>query len=385
MRRCHKNDSAQFNVHAIPFRRIEELENWLMFWMWAGFVGFVLMLMALDIYVFHRRSHAVGMAEALVESAVWVALAFAFSGFIFVAYEHHWHGLGLRGPHHPHGASGSHAVALFLTGYLIEESLSADNLFVMAVIFGYFAIPPKYQHRVLFWGIVGAQAMRGNMILMGAALISRFDWVLYVFGVFLLYTSWKMLYAHTSPGPKNNLILRFARRALPVTDELRGPHFFVLQSETETATISQGRHGPPLAPSRLSVAVPPAIRRRWMLTPLALALLMVETTDLLFAFDSIPATFGVTTDPFLVFTSNIFAVLGLRAMYFALAGVLQKFKYLSVSLAVILAVVGLKMLGRPWLLRIHHQSYWTLALVVLLLAAGVIASVIAARKAKALM
>jgi tellurite resistance protein TerC len=350
--------------------------------MWAGFVAFVLSLMALDIYVFHRRSHAVGVTEALVESAVWIALAFAFSGFIYVAYEHHWNGLGLKGPHHPYETNGGHATVLFLTGYLIEESLSVDNLFVMSVVFGYFAIPAKYQHRVLFWGIVGAQAMRGNMILMGAALISRFQWVLYVFGVFLLYTAWKMLYSHVDPSPKNNLILKLARRTLPITDDLRGPHFFVQEAV-------EGPRSAPRNPKRLEpadttsssvlLAVAPVPKQRWMLTPLALALLMVETTDLLFAFDSIPATFGVTTDPFLVFTSNIFAVLGLRAMYFALAGVLQKFKYLSVSLAAILAVVGLKMLVRPFLHTVHHLTYWTFGLVVLLLAAGVIASVMAAR------
>jgi len=353
--------------------------------MWAGFVAFVLTLMALDIYVFHRRSHAVAMTEALVESAVWVALALAFSGFIYLAYEHHWHGLGLRSLHHPNGANGRHATVLFLTGYLIEESLSVDNLFVMSIVFGYFAIPAKYQHRVLFWGIVGAQAMRGNMILLGAALISRFEWVLYGFGIFLLYTAWKMLYHHVNPSPKNNLVLKFARRNLPVTDELRGPHFFVQQTTEEPESESRsgkrlGAAGP--APSPVSLAVAPVLKHRWMLTPLALALLMVETTDLLFAFDSIPATFGVTTDPFLVFTSNIFAVLGLRAMYFALAGVLRKFRYLSVSLAAILAVVGLKMLGRPWLKSVHHLSYWTFGLVIGLLAAGVIASVLAARKTR---
>jgi tellurite resistance protein TerC len=384
-----------------------------MFWMWAGFVAFVLTLMSLDIYVFHRRSHAVGVTEALVESAIWVALAFAFSGFIYLAYEHHWHGLGLKGLHHPNGANGGHAVVLFLTGYLIEESLSVDNLFVMSVVFGYFAIPAKYQHRVLFWGIVGAQAMRGNMILLGAAVISRFQWVLYGFGVFLLYTAWKMLYSHVDPSPKNNLILKFARRNLPVTEELHGPDFFV-QETTEEAESESRNPGAPshesrsrgargslsrsrerrgslsrsrerlktgdTTPSSVSLAAAPVFKQRWMLTPLALALLMVETTDLLFAFDSIPATFGVTTDPFLVFTSNIFAVLGLRAMYFALAGVLRKFRYLSVSLAAILAVVGVKMLGRPFLHSVHHLTYWTFGVVVLLLAAGVIASVIAARK-----
>ena len=279
-------------------------------------------------------------------------------------------------------------VAAFLTGYLIEESLSVDNLFVISMVFGYFKVPAKYQHRVLFWGIIGAQVMRGAMIGMGAALISHFEWILYAFGAFLLYTAWKMLYAQNRPSPGDNYILKWARRALPITKELHGPHFFVstMVETPDSAGVpgseqtSQRREPESASPALVAVATAPAVRRRWMLTPLALALLMVETTDLLFAVDSIPATFAVTTDPFLVFTSNIFAVLGLRAMYFALAGVLQKFKYLSVSLAVILAVVGLKMLAKHFLKSIHHQSYWTLGLVILCLGIGVLASIIAARK-----
>src|SRR3954452_18967783 len=332
---------------------------------WVGFVALVLLLVALDLFVLNRKAHVVGLREALLTSAVWFVLAMAFNVGVYFAYKHHWHGLGLRASHlHPSGLNGREAALLFFTGYVVEESLSVDNLFVMALIFGYFGIPPKYQNRVLLWGILGAQAMRGTMIVLGAALIERFEWVLYIFGAFLVFTAWKMLFGDLEPDPKNTLFIRFARRLFPVTHEIHGMHFAVRArrvKEFESTPDSAEGAGAPAPPEAspdgrspsLPLATAPKIgRQRWVLTPLALALVVVETTDLVFAVDSIPAVFAITTDPFLVFTSNIFAILGLRSLYFALAHVLERFKYLKVSLAAILALVGLKMLARHWVDRL---------------------------------
>jgi tellurite resistance protein TerC len=355
---------------------------------WVGFVALVLLLVALDLFVLNRKAHVVGLREALLTSAVWFLLAMAFNVGVYFAYQHHWHGLGLRPSHlHPNGLNGREAALLFFTGYVVEESLSVDNLFVMALIFGYFAIPPKYQNRVLLWGILGAQAMRGTMIVIGAALIERFEWVLYVFGAFLVFTAWKMLFGDLEPDPKNNLFIRAARRLFPVTHEIHGTHFAVrarrVKEFESTPELPAGGAEDPVAPSDVPPASPPTIgRQRWVLTPLALALVVVETTDLIFAVDSIPAVFAVTTDPFLVFTSNIFAILGLRSLYFALAHVLDRFKYLKVSLAAILALVGLKMLARHWIdpLPDLAVSLWTLIVVAAILIAGAVASVVAARR-----
>src|SRR3954469_9048177 len=321
---------------------------------WVGFVALVLLLVAVDLFVFNRKAHVVKLTEALLSSAVWFVLSMAFNVGVYFAYKHHWHGLGLRASHlHPNGLNRREAALLFFTGYVVEESLSVDNLFVMALIFGYFGIPPKYQHRVLLWGILGAQAMRGTMIVLGAALIERFEWVLYVFGAFLVFTAWKMLFGDLEPDPKNNLFIRIARRLFPVTHEIHGMHFAVrarrVKEFESTPDVPASAAADPAAPVNPTPAVetqaaPPKIgRHRWVLTPLALALVVVETTALVFAVDSIPAVFAVTTDPFLVFSSNIFAILGLRSLYFALARVLERFKCLKVSLAAILALVGLKM------------------------------------------
>jgi tellurite resistance protein TerC len=333
-----------------------------MFLVWAGFILLVLMLLVLDLSVFHRRSHAVGMKEALLESSLWIGLALAFNVFVYFAYEHHWQGLGAApSHHHPNGMRGFHAAVLFFTGYVVEESLSVDNLFVMALVFNYFAIPGKYQHRVLFWGIVGAQIMRGAMIGIGAALIDRFAWILYIFGAFLIYAAYKMLSADSATDPNKNILMRLAKRFFPITHEIHGDHFVVRVVPLE----DNSRRG-----------------MRWALTPLALALIVVETTDLIFAVDSIPAVFAITTDPFLVFTSNIFAVLGLRSLYFALAQMIAKFKYLKVSLAAILALVGVKMLARDWLHEIRHVSLITLGVIAGILGAGIVASVLSARRSR---
>ena len=362
-----------------------------MLWIWVGFIALVLLLVALDLFVVNRHAHVIHIREALVSSAVWIALALAFNVFIYFAYHHHCKGLGTHPSHlHPDGLTGREAALLFFTGYVVEESLSVDNLFVMGVIFAYFGIPPKYQHRVLIWGILGAQVMRGAMIGLGAALIQRFEWILYVFGAFLLFTAWKMLSGDIEPDPQSNLFIRAARRFFPVTHEIHGTHFVVrerrvksLESvpEDEPKEVSAGEATEPPLPA---APMPQRGRGggRWVLTPLALALVVVETTDLLFAVDSIPAIFAITTDPFLVFSSNIFAILGLRSLYFALAGVLERFKYLEVSLAAILALVGLKMLAKNWLERFPDLtlSLWTLAVVAAILAAGALASVVAGRR-----
>ncbi len=264
-------------------------------WLWAGFNLFILAMLALDLGVFHRKAHAVSLREATTWSAVWITLALLFNAGIWIF-------------------SGPEAGVQFLTGYLIEKSLSVDNIFVMALLFGYFAVPAIHQHRVLFWGILGALVMRAAFILAGAALLAAFHWIIYVFGAFLIITGLKMaLVRDTEIHPEKNPVLRLVRRLVPVTPDYRGGHFFVRENG-----------------------------RRWA-TPLFLVLVLVETTDLVFAVDSIPAIFAVTADPFLVYTSNIFAILGLRSLYFLLAGVMQKFIYLKLGLSAILVFVGTKM------------------------------------------
>jgi tellurite resistance protein TerC len=264
-------------------------------WAWAGFTAFILALLALDLGVFHRKAHTVSLREATVWSAVWLALALAFNAGIW------W----LRGPD---------PALQFLTGYLIEKSLSVDNIFVIALIFSYFAVPSIYQHKVLFWGILGALVLRVVFILAGSALLASFHWVIYVFGAFLILTGIKMaLHREAELHPEKNPVLRLVRRFVPVTPDYEKDHLFV-------------RRG-----------------GRWMATPLFLVLAVIESTDLVFAVDSIPAIFAVTSDPFLVYTSNVFAILGLRSLYFLLAGVMQKFVYLKLGLSAVLVFVGGKM------------------------------------------
>ena len=267
-------------------------------WHWVGFISCVLIFLALDLGLFHRRAHAVSFREAMVWSAVWFVLAMLFA-------------LSLK------PLRGQKESLEFVTGYLIELSLSMDNVFVIALIFAYFGIPSHLQHRVLFWGILGALVMRGLMIGVGVALIMLLHWVLYVLGAFILYTGVKMLFAKTEVAPEKNRVIRWVRKVYPVSPQLDGQKFIT----------------------------------RWngarALTPLALVLLMVETSDLVFALDSIPAIFAVTTKPFIVFTSNVFAILGLRSMYFVLAGAIGYFRYLKVGLSVVLIFIGVKMLLDP--------------------------------------
>jgi len=295
-------------------------------WMWLGFNVFVLAMLALDLGVFHRKAHVVAFKESIAWSVVWVALALLFNGAI-------WY------------FAGAQKALEFFTGYVIEKSLSVDNVFVFAMLFSYFAVPPLYQHKVLFWGILGALAMRAVMIALGAALIAQFSWIIYVFGAFLVLTGIKMAVKREEAiHPERNPMVRAFKRLMPVTSDYRQDRFFVAERGVRHAT------------------------------PLFVVLLLVEVSDLIFAVDSIPAIFAVTTDPFIVYTSNVFAILGLRSLYFALAGVMDKFHYLKIGLGVVLAFVGVKML-------LAHSPYkldtlLSLGVVVGILAMSVVASLL---------
>ncbi len=355
-----------------------------MFWMYAGFVILVLVLLALDLGVFHRKAHVVTMKEALGWSVFWIALGLAFVVFIYFGYENHWLGLGLTpdlmsAPQDIPGVGtvyndGGSATVKYITGYLVEKSLAVDNIFVIAMIFSFFAVPAMYQHRVLFWGIVGALLMRGAMIAVGAQLIQRFTWIIYLFGAFLILTGVKMLVLKAGNNdPNKNVVVRMTRRLIPISERFHGQHFFV------RAGSAAGREpalpGGKIEPDRVVESAKPGAL---LATPLLLALILVEFTDLIFAVDSIPAIFAITADPFLVFTSNVFAILGLRSLYFALAGMIDKFQYLKVSLALVLMIVGVKMITHGWLKEMlgPHFNFYLLAVVLGVLLAGVLASLL---------
>jgi tellurite resistance protein TerC len=352
---------------------------------WLAFLIFIFVLLALDLGVFHRRVHVISVREALTWTVVWIATTLAFAGFVYLGYEHHWLGLGLepdlvdRSAAYPDGRvnDARSAVLKFLTGYVVELSLSADNVFVMAMLFGYCAIPRMYQHRVLFWGILGALAMRGAMIAIGARLVAEFSWILPVFGALLILTAVKMAFMGAEAGdPGQNVAVRLMRRFLPVTDQFHGEHFFVKAQASDSLERQTTSTDAPCD------AASGAVRRgRWVLTPLAPALVMVETTDLVFAVDSIPAIFAITADPFLVFTSNVFAILGLRSLYFALAGALHLFHYLKYALALVLLTVGIKMLAHSWLERLLGPNFnlYLLVTVIVILGIGVLVSLIELR------
>jgi tellurite resistance protein TerC len=275
-------------------------------WLWIGFNVFVLAMLALDLGVFHRKAHAVSGREALIWSIVWISLSLVFNAVIYF----YWHRMV------PDSAyTNSEAALAFLTGYLIEKSLSVDNIFVFILIFSFFAVPSAYQHRVLFWGILGALIMRGTLIFIGAALLEQFHWIIYVFGAFLVFTGIRMALSNSEENvqPDKNPVVKFFRRFMPVTENFERDQFFVRRAG------------------------------RLLATPLFLILLVVESTDLVFAVDSIPAIFAVTRDPFIVYTSNVFAILGLRALYFLLANVMDKFQYLKVGLSAVLVFIGVKM------------------------------------------
>jgi tellurite resistance protein TerC len=350
-----------------------------MIWIWLAFTCFVLAMLALDLGVFHRQAHRVSMKEALAWSAVWVVLGLSFAVFVYFGYEQHWMGMGLS-PDSVDGQvnDGMSATVKYLTGYVLEKSLSVDNIFVIAMLFGFFAVPPIYQHRVLFWGVLGALVLRGVMIVVGAALIAEFHWILYVFGAFLIVTALKMLVMKTDhTDPNQNIVVRLARRLFPVTARFHGEHFFV-RAGSSSSQESEFPGAEAVADEIVERTKPGTL----MLTPLGLALVMVETTDVIFAVDSIPAIFAITADPFLVFTSNVFAILGLRSLYFALAGMMDKFRYLKLSLALVLLLVGVKMLVAPWLKGLLGAgfNFYLLGAVLLILATGVVASVVVKKR-----
>src|SRR5687767_9295571 len=274
-------------------------------WHWTIFVTAVLIFLALDLGVFHRKAHVVGFREAFAWTTIWFTVAICFGLFIAPEFVEKW---------------GKEEKAQFITGYIIELSLSMDNVFVIALIFAYFGVGLQFQHRVLFWGILGALLMRGLMIWLGAELIAHFKWTIYLFGAFLVFTGIKMIATNNDEeiNPEKNPAIRLARKFFPISPQFEGAKFSV---------IRDGKR---------------------MLTPMALVLLMVETTDVVFAVDSIPAIFAITSDPFIVFTSNVFAILGLRSLYFVLAGAIDYFKYLKVGLSVVLIFIGAKMLIAKW-------------------------------------
>lgn len=298
-------------------------------WGWVGFNLAVLAILALDLGVLHKRSAKVSLKEAAIWSAVWVVLSLGFAFAIF-------------------RTMGRHSGLEFLTGYLIEYALSVDNIFVFVLIFTYFGVPEKYQHRVLFWGIIGALLLRGVMIVAGSALVTRFAWTLYLFGAFLVFTGIRMALQKEGDiyNPERDPVLRITRRLIPVTNDYRGDKFFVKE---------------PNAGGRM----------RYAATPLFIVLLIVDTTDVIFATDSIPAIFAVTRDPFIVYTSNICAVLGLRALYFLLAGMVDKFAYLKLGLSLVLVFIGGKMLLEHFF---HLPIAASLGVVAAVLAASIIAS-----------
>lgn len=346
-----------------------------MIWAWLIFIGFVLAMLALDLGVFHRKSHVVGFKEALGWSGVWITLGLAFSVMVYFAYDRHWFDLGLSIDAVDKVVNtGKLAATKYLTAYVVEKSLSVDNIFVIAMVFSSLAVPARYQHRVLFWGIIGALLMRGAMIGMGSYLVGSFHWILYLFGVFLIFTGIKMLVIEEKEEhPENNRLIRWIRRFFPITREFHGQHFMVRAG----SKWSQEAAEPGLA-AKPDPVVDAAPQGKWLLTPLAVALILVEITDLIFAVDSIPAVFAITADPFLVFTSNVFAILGLRSLYFALAGLISKFRYLKPALSLILILVGVKMLAARWLKHWLGDSFnlTVLAVIVAILCTGVITSLI---------
>jgi tellurite resistance protein TerC len=318
-------------------------------WAYVAFIGLVVVFLALDLGVFHREAHEVAMKEAVTWSVIWLTCGIAFSGFVYMAYDNHWLGLGLDTAKYSTikaGAAlivsgevqGMEAAKQYLVGYVVEKSLAMDNIFVIALIFAFFAVPPKYQHRVLFWGIIGALVMRGAMIFLGAGLILKYQWILIVFGGFLILTALKMALIKGSDDVSQNIAVRLCKRFFRVTEFYDGERFFTKRTLKPTYTKNAaGKEVADPAPAG-------TLSASWAITPLFLALILVEITDLVFAVDSIPAIFAITPDPFIVFTSNIFAILGLRALYFCLAALIQKFRFLKPALILILAFVGVKLL-----------------------------------------
>lgn len=350
-----------------------------MIWAWLIFIGFVFAMLALDLGVFHRKSHVIGFKESLTWSAVWITLGLSFSILVYFAYDRHWFDLGNSVDAVDKVVNtGKLAATKYLTAYVVEKSLSVDNIFVIAMVFSSLAVPARYQHRVLFWGILGALLMRGTMIGLGAVLVQNFHVILYFFGAFLIFTGIKMLVTEEKEEhPENNRVVGWIRKFFPITRDYHGQHFIVRAGgEWARETAEPG------APAKPDPVLESTLAGKLLLTPLAVALILVEVTDLIFAVDSIPAVFSITADPFLVFTSNVFAILGLRSLYFALAGLISKFRYLKPALSLILILVGVKMLAAKWLKEWLGDSFNIVVLAVILavLAAGVITSLIVGAK-----
>ena len=301
-------------------------------WMWLGFIAIVVALLVFDLGVLHKDNHEIGVAESLKLSAAYIAIGLLFSLFVWYQID-------------------STAAYEYLTAFVVEKTLALDNVFVIALIFGFFAIPREYQHRVLFWGILGVIVLRGIMIGLGATLVSEFSWILYIFAAFLVITGIKMLFIkEKEQNLENNPVLKFMRKRLNVTEQLHEQRFFV------------------------------KIADKWFVTPLFLALVLVEVADLVFAVDSIPAVFAITTDPFIVYTSNIFAILGLRALYFALAAILHRFAYLKTALSVLLIFIGSKIFIADLFGWEKFPAEWSLGITFAILSAGVVYSLIKTKK-----
>lgn len=297
-------------------------------WHWVAFLAFLILMLALDLGVFNRKQHEISVKEALITSAIWIFISLLFNALVYFYWDHH-------------------KALEFFTGYLLEKSLSVDNIFVFILLFNYFDVPKKYQHKVLFWGIFGALVMRAILIFIGTALIAKFSWIIIIFGIFLIVAGLKMAFQKDEKvHPEKNPIVKFVKKFLPVTPEYHRDKFFIKKGGL-------------------------------FATPLFIVLIVVETTDLIFAFDSIPAILAITYDPFIVFTSNAFAILGLRALYFALAGFMDKFQYLKVGLSVILVFIGIKMLITP---LIHIPTYISLIVILLILIIAVSASMVRNKK-----
>jgi tellurite resistance protein TerC len=298
-------------------------------WMWVLFIAIVIALLIFDLGVLNKDDHEIGVAESLKLSALYISLGVAFSGFV-------WWQLG------------GEATSLYLTAFVVEKTLALDNVFVIALIFSYFAVPREYQHRVLFWGILGVIVLRGIMIGLGATLVAQYGWILYIFAAFLIFTGIKMLMGgHEEMDVASNPILNWLKRHMRVTDELHGHKFFIRQPDPKTGRLVR------------------------FATPLFLALIMVELADLVFAVDSVPAVFAITTDPFIVYTSNIFAILGLRALYFALAAILHRFEYLKYALAILLIFIGSKIFVADLMGWEKFPAQWSLGITFAILGAGI--------------
>ncbi|MFM9996336.1 MAG: TerC/Alx family metal homeostasis membrane protein [Phycisphaerales bacterium] len=315
-------------------------------WLWVGFGGLLLGLLAIDLGVLNRKAHVIGVREAMKQWAIWVGVALLFNVAVYFLYQNHVGGLGIAVPQvskEVKDVGGMEAAQLFLTGYIVEASLSMDNMLVIALILAYFRVPRQFQHRVLFWGIIGAVVLRGAMIVVGAKLLEEYHWLIYVFGGILLASAVKLLLMKEGADEVgHSLAVRIARKTMRVSQDFDGSRFFTRGREAPTPSPDPGG---PAAPSHgCAPAAARMIPGALYATPLFLALVVVDIADVIFAVDSIPAIFGITLDPFIVFTSNCFAILGLRAIYFAIAAMIESFRYMKASMVFVLAFIGMKML-----------------------------------------